>query len=174
MYSLTQSVLQHLTVASDKPQAPATILLGNNPSTNCIECWVGPRADLDILEERKVSCPNLDSNSRPSSHSLVTIPTEPSWRMHGTINHVVTFICTFNVIISSINATLLRVLVSLVTNPWNSGLPVAWIWKGGIKHEIVLSIYNHVCTFLVNPGSNLITSPCNPNDVHYNIIIKCC
>jgi hypothetical protein len=56
----------------------AATLLGNNPGTHCIRYWVGPTADLDVLEKRKVSCPCLDSNSKSSSHSLLTIPNELS------------------------------------------------------------------------------------------------
>ena len=138
MYSLTHSLPQHLTVASNKPQAPAAKLLGKNPGTHCIRCWVGPRADLDILEKRKVSCPYLDPNSTQSSHSLVTIPTELSWLMHGTINHGKDihwyFQCNnlFNKCHTSKGAGFFR------DKSLHSGFPVAYIWKGGIKPECVL------------------------------------
>ena len=41
--------------------------LGRNDGIYWIGAWVGPRAILDILEKRKISCPCWDSNPRPSS-----------------------------------------------------------------------------------------------------------
>jgi len=40
---------------------------GEKPNTHYIGGWVGPRASLDILEERKICCSYQDSNPGPSS-----------------------------------------------------------------------------------------------------------
>jgi hypothetical protein len=48
--------------------------------THCIESWVEPKACPDAIGKRKISCPtkNETSTSQFSTHSLVTIMTEPS------------------------------------------------------------------------------------------------
>jgi hypothetical protein len=45
------------------------------PGTNWIGGWVGPRADLDVLEKRKISFPYRHSKSEP--YSPVALPTAP-------------------------------------------------------------------------------------------------
>jgi hypothetical protein len=47
-----------------------------------IECWVGPRAGLDAMEKRKISCPCCESNPGCPAHSLVSIPAELSWLLN--------------------------------------------------------------------------------------------
>ena len=46
---------------------------GKEPGTNWIGGWEGPRADLDVLETRKISFPYRHSKPEPSSP--VAIPT---------------------------------------------------------------------------------------------------
>jgi len=41
--------------------------------------WVGPRADLDILEKRKIPCPWPESSPNCWAHGVATILTTLSW-----------------------------------------------------------------------------------------------
>jgi hypothetical protein len=57
-----------LIVRSRLTEWPSCITLGEEtPITHWIGGWVGPRASLDILEKRKISCPCWDSNPRSTS-----------------------------------------------------------------------------------------------------------
>jgi len=51
---------------SGQLHALATLPLGSNPDTHCRGC-VGPKAELDILEKRKISCPCHGLNHGSSS-----------------------------------------------------------------------------------------------------------
>jgi hypothetical protein len=42
--------------------------------------WVGPRAGLDSVKKRRISCPCRESNSDHSTCSLVAVSTELSLR----------------------------------------------------------------------------------------------
>jgi hypothetical protein len=49
------------------------------PGTHCIGGWVGPSADLDVMEKKKISWPYREWNTDSSVvRSLVTIPTDLS------------------------------------------------------------------------------------------------
>jgi hypothetical protein len=50
---------------SGKLHALVALPGGTPPGTNCIGGWVGPRAGLDAVKRRKISCPCRESN--PSS-----------------------------------------------------------------------------------------------------------
>jgi hypothetical protein len=52
---------------------PGHFTPGKEPGTNWIGVWVGPRAGLDVSEERKISFPYRHSKPQPSS--AVAIPT---------------------------------------------------------------------------------------------------
>jgi hypothetical protein len=55
---------------SGQLHAPVALPPGTNPSTHRIGWWVGPSLGLDVLEKRKISCRDRDSNSEISSHDL--------------------------------------------------------------------------------------------------------
>jgi hypothetical protein len=52
---------------SGKHHTLATLPPGNIPNAHLIKGWVGPRAGLDVLENRKISCLYQDSNPVLSS-----------------------------------------------------------------------------------------------------------
>lgn len=57
-------------VLNGQLHAPSALPPGTSPSTHRIGCWVGPSLGLDVLENRKISCPDRDSNSEISTHDL--------------------------------------------------------------------------------------------------------
>jgi hypothetical protein len=53
---------------SGQPQAPADLRPEETaPATHCTGDWVGPRADLDVMEKRKIYFPCQKSNNAPSA-----------------------------------------------------------------------------------------------------------
>jgi hypothetical protein len=58
-------------------------ITGKEPGTNWIGGWEGPRADLDVLETRKISFPYRHLKPEPSSP--VAVPTAlPGWKSFNT------------------------------------------------------------------------------------------
>jgi len=55
---------------SGQLHAPSALPPGTNPSTHRTGRRVGSSLGLDVLENRKISCPDRDSNSEISSHDL--------------------------------------------------------------------------------------------------------
>ena len=47
------------------------------PGNRWIRIWVGPRAGLDVLVMKKITCPTENRIQRHPVRSLVTVPTEP-------------------------------------------------------------------------------------------------
>ena len=69
---------------SEAIHAPATLSPGKNADTQWIECWVGPREILDVLGDRKISCPcrnskNESSLSQPSPYAIEVFSLSPDW-----------------------------------------------------------------------------------------------
>jgi hypothetical protein len=59
---------------SGQLHAPAAFTPGDTaPGTHCVGGWLGLRADLDVMEERKISCPWRESNP----DSSVVQPSRP-------------------------------------------------------------------------------------------------
>jgi hypothetical protein len=60
---------------SGQLQAQAALPQGKDPGTHWTGGWVGSRAGLDAVEQRKISCPCRESNPAVQP---VSIPTELS------------------------------------------------------------------------------------------------
>jgi hypothetical protein len=55
-------------------QAPDTLALGKKVGVRWVGGWLGSVADLDGLEEDKMSCPYRDTNPGPIISLQVSIP----------------------------------------------------------------------------------------------------
>jgi hypothetical protein len=60
---------------SGQPHAPVALPPGIEPLAHCIVGWVGPRASLNVMEKRKITCPYRKSNPGGPVRSLVAMPT---------------------------------------------------------------------------------------------------
>jgi len=68
------------------PHTLVALHLRNNPHTHGIGGWVGPRADLDILEKKNIAYPSVQSTA-------VTIVTPLLWLLVNKMHDTNTTVC---------------------------------------------------------------------------------